>query len=85
MCVRACVRAYLQQLENVVFVSVDESLGGDPQRSHCLVHGGGKEENQGSNQDKMEKLWRGDRNTGTAALTQAQVTQCCFMVKGHWL
>lgn len=34
-----CVRMYLKQLEDVVFVSVDEGLWGDPQESVCLIHG----------------------------------------------
>lgn len=34
------VRVYLQELEDVVFVSVDEGLWGDPQGSVCLIHGG---------------------------------------------
>lgn len=34
-----CARVYLQQLEDVVFVSVDEGLWGDPQGSICLIHG----------------------------------------------
>lgn len=34
-----CVRVYLQELEDVVFVSVNEGLWGDPQGSVCLIHG----------------------------------------------